>query len=224
MWRSTRCINSTSYELLQWPYPDCSGVPAVIDTVVAPPQCAGSQSPWSDKGLEVDTCVTGTQLTFPVRRAGFVNIYSRFGDDCAFPPAPGITHYLNVLVPLDKCVRDDVFDGSAARTYTCSAAGLTMRRFAQETCSPVTPPNVTTYQTGVCLPAAQPFIITCPSEAAPQQAATSQAGLIGGLAAGGLAIAAVGGYFLWAHRATLFPGASEKGGVYATLEARAGRC
>lgn len=222
MWRSTRCINSTSFELLQWPFPDCSGVPAVIDTVVAPPQCAASQS--QSTGLEVDTCVTGTQLTFPVRRAGFVNIYSRFGEDCAFPPAPGIKYYLNALVPLDKCVRDDVFDGSAARTYTCSAAGLTVRRFAQETCSPDTPPNVTIYQTDVCLQFAQSFIITCPSEAAPQQAATSQAVLIGGLAAGGLAIAAVGGYFLWAHRATLFPGASEKRGVYATLEMRVGRC
>ena len=217
MAQSTRCINSTNYELLQWPYADCSGVPAVIDTFTAPPQCADSA---------VETCVSDMQLTFPVRRTGFVNFYSRYGDDCAFPPAPGITYFSNILMPLDKCNRDKVLHG-VAKTYSCSAAGLTVTTFEEETCSRATAPNVTVYKTGVCMPLGGPpfvnyWLITCPSEAAP--AATSKAGLIGGLAAGGLAIAAVGGYFLWARRASMFPGAGERArGVYATLEARAGR-
>ena len=142
MAQSTRCINSTNYELLQWPYADCSGVPAVIDTFTAPPQCADSA---------VETCVSDMQLTFPVRRAGFVNFYSRYGDDCAFPPAPGITYFSNILMPLDKCNRDKVLHG-VAKTYSCSAAGLTVTTFEEETRSRATAPNVTVYKTGVCMP------------------------------------------------------------------------
>ena len=239
--QSIRCINSTAYEKLQWPNPDCSGVPAVVDSTVAAPPCSilNSEATKSDStpplgafpGPWTDSCVSGSQLTFPVRRAGFVNFYSRgSGDDCAFPPIIGVS--TSILIPLNECVHDFLLPG-VAKTYSCSADGLTVTTFEQNTCSRSVTPIAVTYPTDECradlpnLPGA--WLISCP-EAAPQPAA-SKAGLIGGLVVGGLIIAAAAGYFLWTRRATLFAGAiamngatskqAPMGSAYAALDARA---
>lgn len=232
--KSIRCINGSAAEVLQWPYSDCSGVPAVFESTVFPPPC------YPSKGAETDICVSAPALAFPVRRAGFVNFYSRDnkGEVCDFPPVYGES--LNILIPLDKCVRDVLLPG-IAKTYSCSAAGLTVTTFSQELCSRSTPPTVVTYPTDECLVNAYPslsgaWLISCPEPeppvppVPPPQAAASNAGLIGGLVVGGLIIAAAGGFFLWTRRASLFAGAnvmngaSQKapmGSVYAALDSRA---
>ena len=230
--QSIRCINGSAAERLQWPYLDCSGVPTVIDATTFPPPCSFSKG--FSGPLETDICVTApAQLTFPVRRAGFVNFYQRGhtgGDVCDFPPVLGVS--TNILIPLDKCVNDGLLPG-IAKTYSCSAAGLTVTTFSQESCSRSTPPTSVIYPTDACLvnPPSLPgaWLISCPSEPEPPQAA-SNAGLVGGLVVGGLIIAAAGGFFLWTRRASLFAGAnamkgaSQKapmGSVYAALDSRA---
>jgi hypothetical protein len=237
--QSIRCINGSAAERLQWPYLDCSGVPTVIDATTFPPPCYFSKG--FSGPLETDICVTApVQLTFPVRRAGFVNFYQRDykgGDVCDFPPDLAVS--TNILIPLDKCVHDGLLSG-IAKTYSCSAAGLTVTTFSDELCSRSTPPIAVVYPTDECLVNAPSlpgaWLISCPEPeppvppVPPPQAAASNAGLIGGLVVGGLIIAAAGGFFLWTRRASLFAGAnvmngaSQKapmGSVYAALDSRA---
>ena len=221
--QSIRCVNSSTTQRLQWPYADCTGVPEVVSTFTALPQCA-----YDGKELLIETCVSGASLTYPVRRPNAVTVVqmrSDKGATCELPPSELLSS--TFLIQLDKCIRLVSWMGystslsfAPSTTYRCTDAGLEVTPYQTADCSGPRPgPDaVYTLPLDTCIGKDDPhgsssgaFYLSCPSPT--PASAPSNAGLIVGLVMGG-AVLAGAGVFAWVRRGTLFaPRSAESSGA-----------